>query len=154
MLTFVIIFLILLGLFLLFLEFFVIPGMTIAGIGGLIFIVAGMSMVYKNYGSVTGHIVLLSTLAFAVVLFVISFKSGTWNKLMLKSTISGQVETVDMVNIKPGDTGITITRLNPIGKVKVNDEIIEAKCPGQFIDQNTEVIVKEVHKTQIIVKQK
>ncbi len=154
MLTFLIIFFILLGLFLLFLEFFVTPGMTVAGIGGLIFIFAGISMVYKNYGTSTGHIVLLSTIIFGIILFVISFKSGTWDKLMLKSTISGQVETIKVNSIHPGDTGITITRLNPIGKVKVHDEIVEAKCPGQFVDPNTEVIIKEVHKTQIIVKLK
>ncbi len=154
MLTFLIIFLILLGLFLLFLEFFVTPGMTVAGIGGLIFIVAGISMVYENYGSTTGHIVLLSTIIFAITLFIISFKSGIWDRLMLKSTISGQVETIEVDSIHPGDTGITVTRLNPIGKVKVHDEIVEAKCPGQFIDPNTEVIIKEVHKTQIIVKLK
>ncbi len=154
MLTFVIIFLILLGLFLLFLEFFVIPGMTVAGIGGLIFSVAGISMVYSNYGTATGNIVLISTLIFAIILFIISFKSGTWDRLMLKSSITGQVETVEENSIEPGDTGITITRLNPIGKVKVKDQIIEAKCPGQFVDPNTEVIVKEVFKTYIIVKQK
>ena len=85
---------------------------------------------------------------------MISFKSGTWDKLMLKSTISGQVETIKVNSIHPGDTGITITRLNPIGKVKVHDEIVEAKCPGQFVDPKTEVIIKEVHKTQIIVKLK
>ena len=154
MLTFVIIFLILLGLFLLFLEFFVIPGMTVAGIGGLIFSVAGISMVYSNYGIATGNIVLISTVIFAIILFIISFKSGTWDRLMLKSAVTGQVETVEENSIQPGDTGITITRMNPVGKVKVKDQIIEAKCPGQFVDPNTEVIVKEVFKTYIIVKQK
>ncbi len=154
MLTFIIILLILLGLFLLFLEFFVTPGMTVAGIGGLLFAGAGISMVYSNYGSTTGHIVLLSTIVFAIILFIISFKSGTWDKLMLKSSITGQVETVDENTIQPGDTGICITRLNPIGRVRVNDEIVEAKCPGQFVDEKTEVIVKEVFKTYIIVKQK
>ncbi len=154
MLTFVIIFLILLGLFLIFLEFFVIPGITVAGIGGLIFSIAGIYMAYNNYGSATGHIILLSTIIFALILFIISFKSGTWDKLMLKSTVTGQVETVNENTIQPGDTGTTITRLNPVGKVRVKDQIIEAKCPGQFVDPNTEVIVKEVYKTYIIVKQK
>ncbi len=154
MLTIVIIFLILLGLFLIFLEFFVIPGITVAGIGGLIFSVAGIAMAYNNFGSATGNIVLLSTIVFAFILFIISFKSGTWDKLMLKSTVTGRVESVNENSIHPGDTAITITRLNPIGKVKIRDQIVEAKCPGQFVDPDTEVIVKEVYKTYIIVKQK
>ena len=62
----------LLGLFLIFLEFFVIPGITVAGIGGLIFSIAGIYMAYNNYGSATGHIILLSTIIFALILFIIS----------------------------------------------------------------------------------
>jgi membrane-bound ClpP family serine protease len=116
--------------------------------------VAGIIMAYRNYGTEAGHFILLGTIVLAILMFVVSFKSGTWNRLMLKSTIKGQVETVNETTINPGDTGVTITRLNPIGKVKVNDQIIEGKCPGQFVDPGTEIIVKEVHKTYIIVKQK
>jgi membrane-bound ClpP family serine protease len=154
MLTFIIVFIILLGLSLLILEFFVFPGMTVAGIGGLIFTAAGLFLVYRHFGNVAGHMALVGTILLALILLIVSFRSGTWNKLMLKSSVSGQVETVEELAIKAGDSGITTTRLNPIGKARVNNEIVEAKCPGQFVDENTEIIVKEVFKTYIIVKPK
>ncbi|TAJ15474.1 hypothetical protein DMA11_00870 [Marinilabiliaceae bacterium JC017] len=152
--AFVIILLIVLGLFLLVMEFFVIPGMTLAGIGGLLFTAAGVFLAYKIYGTTVGHITLIGTLLAGLFVLVLSFRSGTWNKLMLKSTIESQVETVEEVSVQPGDLGITITRLNPIGKVRVNNMVMEAKCPGMFVDERTEVEVKEVFKTFIIVKPK
>ncbi|MCT4586344.1 MAG: hypothetical protein N4A71_00835 [Carboxylicivirga sp.] len=150
----VIVLIILLGLFLFVLEFFVFPGVTFAGIGGLIFTAGGIFLAYHNYGSVHGNIALVSTLFVGILLLAFSFRSKTWNRLMLHSQIDGQVETVEENNIKVGDEGMAVTRLNPIGKVMVNGEMLEGKCPGHFIDENTIVIVKEVFKTYIIVKPK
>jgi len=150
----VIILIILLGLFLFILEFFVFPGVTIAGIGGFIFTAGGIFLAYDGYGATYGNIALISTLFVGVVMLVLSFRSKTWNKLMLHTNIDGQVSTVEESVVRVGDEGLAITRLNPIGKVRVNDEIIEGQCPGHFLDENTPVIVKEVYKTYVIVKPK
>ena len=150
----VIVLIILLGLFLFILEFFVFPGVTVAGIGGLIFTSGGVFLTYQNYGTTYGSIALVATLFVGIILMVLSFRSKTWNRLMLHSKVEGQVETVEESNIHVGDEGVAITRLNPIGKVMINSELIEGKCPGHFVDENTAVVVKEVHKTYIIVKPK
>lgn len=152
--TLVIVLIILLGLFLLILEFFVFPGVTVAGIGGLIFTAGGIFLSYDKFGAVGGNITLVATMFIGVILLVLSFRSGTWKRLMLDSSIKGQVETVEEEKIHVGDEGIAITRLNPIGKVQVNDILMEGKCPGQFVDENTKVIVQKVFKTYIIVKPK
>jgi len=150
----VIILIILLGLILFILEFFVFPGVTIAGIGGFIFTAGGVFLAYDGYGATYGTIALVSTLFAGIVMLVLSFRSKTWNRLMLHTRVDGQVTTVEDTNIHEGDEGISVTRLNPSGKVRVNDEIIEGKCPGHFLDENTQVIVKEVYKTYVIVKPK
>ena len=64
------------------------------------------------------------------------------------------LRTVPTALIQEGDEGVTITRLNPIGNVRVNNELIEGRCPGQFLDENTLVVVQKVFKTYIIVKPK
>ena len=150
----VIVLIILLGLFLLILEFFVFPGVTFAGIGGFLFTAGGIYLVYTKYGVTYGNLALVATLAVAIVILVMSFRSKTWNRLMLNSNIEGKVETVEKDNIKAGDEGLSVTRLNPIGKVKVNNEVVEGRCPGHFVDENTPVIVQKVFKTYIIVKPK
>lgn len=150
----VIVLIILLGLFLFVLEFFVFPGVTVAGIGGLLFTAGGVFLAYQGYGSTYGNIALVATLFVGIIILALSFRAKTWNRLMLHSKVDGQVETVEESNIHVGDEGVAMTRLNPIGKVMVNNEVIEGKCPGHFIDENTTVIVKEVFKTYIIVKPK
>lgn len=150
----VIILIILLGLFLLILEFFVFPGVTVAGIGGFLFAAGGIYLVYAKYGASHGNIALVTTLIVSIVMLVMAFRSKTWNRLMLNSNIEGKVETVEDENIKVGDEGVTITRLNPIGKVSVNSQIIEGRCPGHFVDENTSIIVQKIYKTYVIVKPK
>lgn len=150
----VIVLIIILGLFLIALEFFVFPGVTIAGIGGFIFVSGGVYLTYTSFGSAYGNVALLVTVLTGIIMLVMSFRSKTWNRLMLKSSIEAQVETVEEENIHVGDEGLTITRLNPIGKVRVNNELIEGRCPGSFVDENTAIIVEKVYKTYIIVKPK
>ena len=150
----VIVLIILLGLFLFILEFFVFPGVTIAGIGGFIFTAGGVFLAYDGYGATYGNMALISTLFAGVFMLVLSFRAKTWNRLMLHTQMEGQVETVEDLTIHVGDEGIALTRLNPSGKIRVNDEIVEGKCPGHFLDENTQVVVKEVFKTYIIVKPK
>lgn len=150
----VIVLIILLGLFLLVLEFFVFPGVTFAGIGGFIFTAGGIFLAYQGYGTTYGNIALVSTLFVAIIILVLSFRSNTWNRLMLHANVDGRVETVEENQVHAGDEGVAITRLNPIGKVMVNGIVIEGKCPGHFVDENSPVIVKEVFKTYLIVKPK
>lgn len=154
MTTIVIVLLIILGLFLLILEFFVLPGVTFAGIGGALFIGVGIFMSYKYFGSVGGNTTLIGTLVVSVLMVVWSLRSGTWEKLMLNATVDSNVEVKEDSDITVGDEAVAITRLNPVGKARVNQVIIEARCPGHFIDANTPLEVLKVYKTYIIVKPK
>jgi len=148
----IIIILILTGIFLLVLEFFVFPGISISGIGGVIAVGIAIYLGYSNYGVTTGNIILISTVIAFVIVILIALRTKTWRKLSLDTTITGQVETIEEELIKPGDIGITITRLNPVGKARVNDKDVEAQCPGKYIDPKTEIEVVKVFKNYIIVK--
>ncbi|PRY97830.1 NfeD family protein [Marinilabilia salmonicolor] len=147
----IIILLIITGLLLLILEFFVVPGITIAGIGGLGMIVGGIFMAY-GLDTATGHITLALTIFLTLIILFYALRTKTWQKLMLSSSINSNVDTVVENSINIGDTGKTITRLNPIGKARINGQDVEARCPGQFLDPKTEIEVTEVYKTYIIVK--
>jgi len=139
------------GLLLLILEFFVVPGITIAGIGGLAMIAGGVFMAYGIDVS-TGHITLASTIFATLIILVYALRAKTWDKLMLNSSVSSHVDTVEENSIKIGDHGKTISRVNPMGKVRINNQEVEARCPSQFLDPKTEIEVTEVFKTYIIVK--
>lgn len=149
-----IVILILLGVLLLLLEFLVLPGTTIAGIGGILLIAVAVYYGYDIYGNKTGHIILFSTIVTVIVLILFSLRSETWNKLTLKSEIKGKVNVIDEDQIKAGEIGKTITRLAPIGKAVFSDEEYEVKTNGEFIDHNRNVEIIKVLSNQIIVKLK
>ncbi|MFO8001066.1 MAG: NfeD family protein [Marinilabilia sp.] len=148
----IIILLIITGLLLLILEFFVVPGITIAGIGGFVMIGGGVFMAY-GIDPTTGHITLGSTLFATLIILFYVLRSKTWDNVMLHSTLDSTVDTFQKNSIKEGDRGKTITRLNPRGKVRINNQEIEAHCPEKFIDPKTEIEVTEVYKNYVIVKQ-
>lgn len=152
--VFLIILIILTGLVLLVLEVFVLPGFTIAGIGGLILLALGIFFTYKEFGSTIGHLsVAGSILAFGILIYI-STRTSTWKRMALHTTIDSSIETVEENSIKPGDAGIAVSRLNPMGKARINGQIIEAQCPGHFINENSEIEVVKVFKTYVTVKPK
>jgi len=152
MTIFAIILLILLGLLLLLIEFAVIPGVTIAGIGGFLLLGAGVYIAFKSFGSGIGFATLVFVLVAAPALIYYFFKSKAGKKMILDSEISGKVETVDHEKIRVGDTGKSIGRLAPSGKVRVNGEVVEAQSTGSFVDPHTEIRVLKVLTNKIIVE--
>jgi len=152
MTIFAIVLLILLGLLLLLIEFAVIPGVTIAGIGGFILLGASVYIAFADYGTGAGFITLTVVLIAAPAMIYYFFKSRTGKKMILGSKIDGKVETVDEEKIKVGDVGKAIGRLAPMGKAKIGGMVVEVQSTGAFIDQNTEIRVLKINANKIIVE--
>ena len=147
--------LILLALFLFFVEFMLIPGFTVAGVLGAISLVTGVYLAYANLGQMAGHVTLTVAciLSFAIAIF--SLRAKTWYRFSQKSQVDSTVETeLDNTDIHVGDVGIAKSRLAPVGLVSINGIEIEAKSTGSYIDPRTEVVVLKVEKARIIVKPK
>ncbi len=149
---FTIIILILLGLVLLLIEFAVIPGVTIAGIGGFLLLIASVYIAFSDLGTIPGFITLIVVLIVAPAMVYYFFKSRTGKKMILEKNIEGKVSLIDEEKVKVGDTGKTIGRLAPMGKVKVNGEIAEAQSTGAFIDPHTSVRVIKIVSNKLIVE--
>jgi membrane-bound ClpP family serine protease len=148
-----IILLILLGIILFLVEFLIIPGVTVAGIGGAILFAVAVFVSYRTHGTAVGNYTLLATLVISVVSLIIALRSKTWRRFMLKTNIDSKVEVgLEEQKIRPGDTGVTLTRLAPVGMVTVNNLTIEGKSIGGFLDPDTKIEVVKVLGTQIIVK--
>ena len=149
---FAIILLILLGLVLLLIEFAVIPGVTIAGIGGFILLIASVYIAFTELGKTAGFITLIVVMILAPAMVYYFFKSRTGKKMILEKNIDGKVELINNQKIVVGDNGKTIGRLAPMGKVRVNGEVVEAQSTGAFIDHNTEIKVLKIVSNKIIVE--
>ncbi len=150
----VIVSLVVIGIILLLVEFLITPGVTIAGISGSLLIIGGVVAGYYFHPVKIGHFILLGTLLALVVVFVLAFKTKTWKKLGLESAIDGHA-TEDVSEVfKVGDIGKAVSRLAPIGKVMINDKIVEARSLGGFIDPNTAIIVIRTEKNKLFVEPK
>ncbi len=149
----VVIILIVLGILLFVIEFLLVPGVTIAGIGGLILTVIGVYKAFNDFGSSTGAWVLIGTLMLSVFVIAMSLRARTWNRLMLKTNVNGTVDTdITEDQIKRGDSGVSMTRLAPMGKIEVNGIVREAKSTEGYIDEHTKIVVVSVEGTRISVK--
>jgi len=148
-----VILLIILGIFLFLVEFLLIPGVTIAGIGGVVLTGWGIYLAFAKYGVTMGLITLGVTLFLSVIVLAIVLRSRTWKKVMLDTKIDGTSHEVpDEGSIKAGDRGEAITRLGPVGKVRVNDIVMEGKSISGYIDPHTEIEVVKLTGSQLIVK--
>lgn len=146
---------ILLGIIFLLAEIFLLPGLTVSGIAGLIFLVGGIAYSYMYMGVAAGNITLLISVFLLLGSFLYFIKSKSLRRISLTTNIDAKVDTSDLKKINVGDVGITQSRLNPIGKVYINDLTVEAKSiDGEMIDEETEVVVNKVEWTNILVSKK
>jgi len=115
--------------------------------------IAGIYLAFDKFGTMTGALVLLLTLVSTLVIFAFSLRAKTWKKAMLNTSIDSNVaEELGLENIQEGDTGETIGRLAPMGKIMLKGHAYEAKSLAGYLDPRTPVEVVKINGSQIIVK--
>ncbi|HET9571644.1 MAG TPA: NfeD family protein [Bacteroidales bacterium] len=144
--------LIVLGIFFMILEVYLIPGISVAGVASFVCFVVGIVLAYKNLGPVAGTWILAGSMVSLGAVLYWFLRSKTLDRMALKSEIHSKTEPFQGLEVKPGDTGITISRLAPIGKIKINGKTIEGRSENEMIDQNTPIKVIEVGSYNVLVR--
>jgi membrane-bound ClpP family serine protease len=134
-------------------EILFVPGMVL-GFISVVLIIVGIIFSFKDYGATTGFIVLTATIVVTALAIYLAFKSNLWRKIGVETSIEGKANVLKEGTIKVGDTGKTISRLNPIGKALINNLHVEVHSQDNFIDQEKEIVVVKVQNNKIFVKQK
>lgn len=155
------------GLVLIVLEIFVVPGFGITGISGIIFLMAGLSLSLVrnnnfdfNYSGPDNilyallRVTLTVSIAIAIGVFFGGniFKGDRMKKLVLTEVQSSSQNILSHQSLI-GKTGTALTDLRPSGKVIINDEVMEAFADGPFIEHNEPVYVTDTRANTIVVKQ-
>ncbi len=145
-----------LGVLFMLIEIFLLPGISIAGIAGAIFLIGGIVYAYIFLGGTSAGNITIAAASLALGgTFFWLIKSKSLRKISLEANIEGKVDTGNLQKINAGDTGISLSRLNPIGKVMVNDVEVEGKSfNGELIDEETEIEVVKVNTYNVIVKRR
>jgi membrane-bound serine protease (ClpP class) len=159
------------GLILLALEIFVIPGFGIAGISGLIFIICGLalSLVMNDYFdfTITGSerfanafILVAASMIGSIVLCVVFGKSllktNVFQRLVLQDEQRSQMGYVagrqreDLLS----KTGIAKTDMRPSGKIEIDGRWYDAVALDGFITRGSEITVEKQENYNVFVRKK
>lgn len=140
------------GWVLVFLEVFFIPGSFVFAIIGAMTMLTGVVVAYANFGVVEGSLTLLGSAIFTFISIVYGFKSGLLDGFTLRTQNKGKTNVVDESKIKPGDTGIAISKIAPFGKGLFNDVTYEVQSLGEWIVEGTLIEVSKISLNKVYVR--
>jgi membrane-bound ClpP family serine protease len=144
--------LILFGLLLLIAEIIFVPGTTLVGLVGFIFMAIGAGLSFRYFGGEVGWTIVGGAAVVSGGLMYIAFKSNVWTRFALKSSIDSKVNEGAMVDLKPGQEGIAMSTLRPVGKAELLGKIFEVRTNGEYIETGTRIRIIRITSNQIIVE--
>jgi len=150
--TLIVIGIILLGLILLMVEFFLFPGTTLIGIGGLIVLGIAIVLAFSTLGTNAGLGTLMFSLVAGALLFVVGYKTISSGKMSLDAELEGRVNELDHVQFAEGTEGYAYTDLRPWGKAFINGQRYEVQSTSNYIERNTPIVVHKIEINKILVK--
>ncbi len=163
-----VIILFIIGIVLLALEIFVIPGFGFAGVGGILAVTTSLLGAMLNYDAIDGinlsdigdaAIILLAGIILTVIVaWFLTSKYGP--KCFRKSSILTLDKAIDeeYIGVDPaladlvGMSGITQTDMRPAGKVVIDGVRYDATTNGDFIPAGTPIIVTRYEAAQLYIK--
>ena len=144
--------LVLFGLALLVAEIIFVPGTTLVGVMGFASLIVGVGLSFSYFGSQTGWITVIGTAVTSGVVLYYSFKTNVWKKFALKSSMQGKVNEGELAGLVPGQEGVTLSALRPVGKAEVGSKTYEVRTMGGYVSTGTKVRIVQISSNQIIVE--
>ena len=169
------------GILLLMVEIFVLPGFGIAGVLGIISILAGVfGMLVRNppdrlpwpqnaldWETFTSGVLALSLglVGFIVLAWLLGkylpklqFLSGL--VLVPTAVKQGGEAEVSMTTIPEskargvnvGDTGVVVSTLRPAGRAKFGEAVVDVIAEAAFLEEGTKVKITEIYGNRVVVK--
>ena len=147
------------GVGLLLLELFVIPGFGIAGVAGIGVMLGSLFFVFRNaYELQTALMSLgvsvITIFAGGIALAYLLPKTRTMQRFVLQTALDSNMVTEAQENPRDylGKKGVALTPLRPSGTVRVGDRRLDVVTSGDFIPADTAVKITHVEGTKIFVE--
>ena len=153
------IFLIGLGILLLFVEIILLPGFGAAGVPGILLIALGVGLVWLSSGWETALMyaggVVIVTIPIAILGLWLAPRTKFGKSFILeaaeKSADGFQAPSQNLVNLV-GKTGQAITPLRPAGAALIDGQRVDVVTGGEFIETDAEVEVIVVESNRVVVR--
>ncbi len=140
------------GLFLVVAEIIFVPGTTLVGIAGFIFLLTGIGFSFSYFGSETGWTIVGITSVTSGLILYYSFKANVWSRFSLKTSINSKVNEGALDLLVVGEEGQTVSALRPIGKAEIGNKMYEVKTLGKYLDSGSKIRIVKIESNQIIVE--
>jgi membrane-bound ClpP family serine protease len=140
------------GLILVVAEIIFVPGTTLVGVIGFCFLIVGVGLSFKYFGSEAGWIIFGSTAVACGGLLYFSFTTNAWSRFSLKGKMDSKVNEGELDNLRVGMEGQTVSALRPIGKAELNNQTVEVKTNGDYLDSGSRIRIIKIISNQIIVE--
>jgi len=168
------------GVLLLAVEIFVIPGFGVAGILGILCIFYGLfAMLVKNppgrfpwpqtsfgweYLSNSALGLLLGFAGFVVLAILFARympKVPLFNRLILAPTVLDESDKMKvsmtqppeaLAQLKIGAVGLVTSKLRPAGTARFGNAVVDVVSQGAFIDKDKQVEIMEIHGNRVVVR--
>jgi len=153
------------GILLVMAEIFIIPGFGVAGISGIICVIAGLTMAllgnryfdFHTVGSVDVRDAVFTVLAGLIFGFTLTLwlsdkigKKGIFKKIALNADLEGAVSSPSLISLV-GKKGMAATVLRPSGKVWIDGEFYDAVSESGFIEKGDKIKVIRFENAQLYV---
>ncbi len=149
---FYIVLLIFFGLLFLVAEIVLLPGVSIGALLSMICYGSSIYLAFHDHGTLTGILVLVVILILSTIATVFSLRAKTWQRFSLRQELDSSSMPSPEAELQVGDRGITLSRLSPMGKVKIGEKIYEAKSQDIYVDPRCEIEVIGFENFSVIVK--
>jgi membrane-bound serine protease (ClpP class) len=149
--------LLVLGLALILLEIFVIPGMNIFGILGFGTVCIGVYFAYTRLGEGAAITIGLLGISGTVVLVWLMIRTRAWERIVhvgKTDRASGFDSSTGESSDLAGAVGLAMTALRPSGRARFDERIVDVVTDGGFIAAGAAVEVLEVHGNRIVVHER
>ena len=153
------IFLIGLGVLLLFIEIALLPGFGAAGIPGLALVIGGIVLAWVEFGLRTGLMYSGATVALTIPSAIVGLWLLRRTRLVRSFILNIAANRADGFQAPPqelvklvGKSGKSITPLRPAGAVLINDQRVDVVTLGDYIDADVEIEVILVEGNRVVVR--
>ena len=145
---------IIMGFILLLMEIFLIPGITVFGILGILSVIGGIIYSYMINPAYAIYTFLGSAFISGLLVTWVT-KSKAWNKLIQHSSenlLDGFRSSKEDLEFLKGKRGVTFTHLRPSGIAIIDEQRIDVVSEGNFIEKDTEIEVIKIEGNKIVVR--
>ena len=144
------------GLGLIAVEIYLVPGVGVVGFGGGGLVLGGVVYAFIVNGAAGGLAAALGVIALGSGMFYLMWESGAWERFVLASDLRrdsvADAREEDARSRYLGRTATAITPLRPGGIVEVDGERVEVQTEGEFIASGSEVRIVAMDRRRFFVR--